>query len=100
LVARGKQRTLQYSWDDAVALTLETFQRVASRKVTSPRVEEYPTVSIVTPTYNMGHFLEETIQSVLSQDYPHIDYVVMDGGSSDGTMEILRKYEGRLRYHS
>jgi glycosyltransferase involved in cell wall biosynthesis len=57
-------------------------------------------VSIVTPTYNMGRFLEETIESVLSQDYPNIDYVVMDGGSTDGTLDILRKYAGRLRYRS
>jgi glycosyltransferase involved in cell wall biosynthesis len=63
-------------------------------------VEEYPLVSIVTPTYNMAGFLEEAIQSVLGQDYPHIEYIVMDGGSTDGTLEILRKYDGRLRYHS
>jgi len=48
----------------------------------------------------MGRFLEETIESVLSQDYPRIDYIVVDGGSTDGTVEILRRYEGRLRYIS
>jgi len=57
-------------------------------------------VSIVTPTYNMAHFLDPTIQSVLSQEYPHIDYVVMDGGSRDGTKELLQKYQARLRYVS
>jgi len=48
----------------------------------------------------MAQFIEETIQSVLTQDYPRIDYIVMDGASTDGTLEILKKYDGRLRYHS
>lgn len=58
--------------------------------------EKLPLVTIVTPSYNHGHFIEETIQSVLSQDYPHIEYIVVDGGSADNTVEILRRYDGRL----
>ncbi|GAC1552398.1 MAG: hypothetical protein NVS2B7_28360 [Herpetosiphon sp.] len=58
-----------------------------------------PLVSIVTPSYNQGHFIRETIDSVLGQDYPNIEYWVIDGGSSDQTISILREYEADPRFH-
>ncbi len=58
----------------------------------------FPSISIVTPSYNQGQYLEETIRSVLDQNYPNLEYIVIDGGSSDNSVEIIKKYAHRLKY--
>jgi len=60
--------------------------------------EEWPPISIVTPSYNQGQYIEETIRSILLQGYPHLEYIVMDGGSTDETVNVIKKYEPWIDY--
>ena len=59
---------------------------------------EWPRISIVTPSYNQGQFIEETIRSVLLQGYPNLEYIIIDGGSTDQTLDVIKSYETWLSF--
>ncbi|MEO1322695.1 MAG: glycosyltransferase, partial [Pseudomonadota bacterium] len=86
-----------------------TFPVGSRNKTTWPWVKSPPTrfkedgkplpkISIITPSYNQGHFIEETIRSILLQGYPNLEYIIIDGGSSDKTIETIKKYDPWITY--
>src|SRR3954447_19091677 len=99
LADRGRRRASELSWERTARTVLEAAKGAAARKRIEVRTEP-PLVSVVTPSLNMAGYLPQAVDSVLAQDYPRLEYVVMDGGSDDGTVALLRGYGDRLRFVS
>lgn len=103
LISRGKQRLNDFTWERAALNLFEALASVASktRKNTAKShifdaPPALPLVSIITPSYNQGKYLARTIESVLNQTYRNIEYLVIDGASTDESVAILKSYEGKL----
>jgi glycosyltransferase involved in cell wall biosynthesis len=107
LAARGKERLPLYTWERSARHLYDALLRVAQRvrenQPPAPLLSapaELPLVTIVTPSYNQGRYLRRTIESVLNQTYPRIEYLVIDGGSTDESLDILRSYGNRFGWVS
>jgi glycosyltransferase involved in cell wall biosynthesis len=102
LTLRGRVRRLV---GKALGIGLRSLRHYAPRDLSIPAkyyrpipLENPPLISIVTPSFNQGRFLEETIRSVLDQNYPRLEYVVQDGGSRDQSVAVMEKYRSRLKH--
>ena len=99
LVKKGKEQAKKFSYKECTRITLNYLEKLYLNKKASIE-NEMPLISIVTPSYNQGKYIRRTIDSVLNQNYPNIEYVVIDGGSNDETVDILKSYGSRLRWIS
>lgn len=117
LIAKGLARAQLFSWERTAKDTLAVLEKAAERQTQADLMqadlipaelipanhapaERLPLISVITPSLNQGKFIRETIESVLNQNYRNIEYIVVDGGSADETVEILQSYGERITWLS
>lgn len=100
LISKGQEQLSRYTWEQAAENLLAGFKRLAEKVISQTKLAYQPLVTIVTPSYNQGRYIQRTIESVLNQTYPHIQYIVMDGNSTDETINILKSYGQRFEWIS
>lgn len=71
---------------------------ISDKLSADPDIKNYPYISIVVPSYNQGHFIGKTLESIVSQDYPNMELIIVDGGSSDETVEIINKFSNHIKW--
>ncbi|MEY3866720.1 MAG: hypothetical protein RLZZ338_611 [Cyanobacteriota bacterium] len=116
LISAGLEQAKKFSWSKMAEIVRDALLQATNQASSDSGVfakkqiqkaastfnisisKSLPKISIVTPSFNQGDYLEECIDSVLSQGYPNLEYVIMDGGSTDGSVEIIKKYEKYLNY--
>lgn len=96
LKLRGLRDAYPVLWPKLTRLCQHEPRDLVMPRARPLRMQNPPRISIVTPSFRHAHFIERTLDSVLNQGYPNLEYVVQDGGSEDGTKDILEKYSGRL----
>lgn len=99
LISKGHRRAQDFSWERTANSTLQVFQEVFDSKPAieiNPGTRDVPPITVITPSYQQGEFIERTLRSVLEQGYPRLQYLVIDGGSTDQTVEILEHYRSRF----
>jgi len=101
LVKAGQKQSLKFSYQKTATETLKLLKSLRHQlKVKKIKDKSLPKISIITPSYNQGKYIERTIKSVLDQKYPNLEYLVVDGGSTDETLSILKKYSRKIIWTS